>query len=295
MVKNTFLHPSTHFYRKILPLEKQTIIPIYKLSIYYKNRKSFIRLHPSKIHMQSSYLLSFLDSTSENITIDLNNSIKRQDLLSATEKMIMDGNDGCDSCYNVKIDLQNEKRKKPLNAFLIYSNSLRRKIRRKFPEYSNSDVSKLLGIMWRTASEEIKEKFFQLANEEKQRFKQQQHFSHENTLKKQESGTAENMVTQNGYYDGEWLNDINEFLQEIKEFEKDFNSELNPEDMKEDAINLINSLIEESDINHGNNWQSSSLFDDNIDINSWRDMINTITILYPDQAEKSIISVNNIH
>ncbi|KAI9302510.1 hypothetical protein BJ944DRAFT_205923 [Cunninghamella echinulata] len=292
MAKNAFLSSSTHFHRKIRPLETQTTIPIQRLSIHYKNKKSFIRLHPSKIHIQSSYFLSLLNSNCENISIGPNNNIKRQELLSATERMIMDEKNYSDSFYTGKIDLQNDKPRRPPNAFLLYSGSLRKKIRRTFPEYSNSDVSKLLGIMWRTASEEIKDKFTRLAYEEKQRHKLQ-HPNFEYNLKKQGWNSGESSASQNNLYDNEWLNDINEFLQQTKEFEKNFNGNLNPEDMKEDAIMLISSMTEDSELDTSKKWLNSSLFEDNLDPNSWMDMINSITLLYPEYTEENIHNNNN--
>jgi HMG (high mobility group) box len=49
--------------------------------------------------------------------------------------------------------------KRPMSAFLKYSQITRPQVKEQNPDMSNTDVSRLLGEMWRTASDEVREPY----------------------------------------------------------------------------------------------------------------------------------------
>ncbi|KAI0990258.1 hypothetical protein GJ496_000499 [Pomphorhynchus laevis] len=53
--------------------------------------------------------------------------------------------------------------KRPMNAFLVWSKSIRREITQKNPKLHNSEISKQLGEMWRNMSDEDKQPYIEEA------------------------------------------------------------------------------------------------------------------------------------
>ena len=49
--------------------------------------------------------------------------------------------------------------KRPMSAFLMYSNGRRAAVKKEHPEFSNGEISRLLSEMWRAAPEEEREKY----------------------------------------------------------------------------------------------------------------------------------------
>ncbi|KAI8977491.1 high mobility group box domain-containing protein [Mycotypha africana] len=55
--------------------------------------------------------------------------------------------------------------KRPTNAFILYSNALRRKLKALFPKYTNCEASKFLGAMWKSINKDIKDSYIKQAIE----------------------------------------------------------------------------------------------------------------------------------
>ena len=60
---------------------------------------------------------------------------------------------------------------RPPNAFILYSNAMRSKVRSENPALSNTEVSRLLGTMWKEVSNDIKQQYKQKASSLQDEFK----------------------------------------------------------------------------------------------------------------------------
>ncbi|KAI8334215.1 hypothetical protein BC941DRAFT_472800 [Chlamydoabsidia padenii] len=274
------------------------IIPIHKLSVLHTDNSSVLVLCPSKLRITATLFLNKIALKRDFINIDNKYRVKRQDLLAATEKMIMDSdlNLECRST-NQHLD-QNpspNSPKRPPNAFMLYSGTLRKKIKRTFPEYDNSDISKFLGIMWRSANDNIKQKFIEQACVERQRHKMQYpNFEYNSRKELSNTKSSSEHVPENIAETEEWLKEIQQFVQMTENFETTPYSSLAK--MENEALELINSIstnVELTDFgltdieqqllpNH--QWINCNLTEE-LDTRSWRDMCNSISLAYPDPEE----------
>ncbi|KAF7727808.1 hypothetical protein EC973_007039 [Apophysomyces ossiformis] len=103
--------------------------------------------------------------------------ICRQDILTAADTLLQEqlpqyDDELTDLLGQEYKDVQRGPRRPP-NAFMLYSCRLRKRIKEVFPEYSNGEVSKFLGAMWRIADTEVKQKYYKLAEEQRQRHRNQ--------------------------------------------------------------------------------------------------------------------------
>jgi transcription factor SOX7/8/10/18 (SOX group E/F) len=62
---------------------------------------------------------------------------------------------------------------RPPNAFILYSNALRSSVRQENPTLSNTEVSRLLGKMWKEVPSEMKQIYKQRASQLQEEFKQE--------------------------------------------------------------------------------------------------------------------------
>ena len=63
--------------------------------------------------------------------------------------------------------------KRPMSAFLKYSQNKRSDVKEQNPDMSNTDVSRLLGEMWRNASEEVRRPYVEDEETERALYKEQ--------------------------------------------------------------------------------------------------------------------------
>jgi len=70
------------------------------------------------------------------------------------------------------IDIENSrlKIKRPMNSFMLFSNELRPVLQSIHPDHTNNDISKLLGNIWKSMSEEQKNPYVQRAAKIKAEF-----------------------------------------------------------------------------------------------------------------------------
>eukprot|EP00980_Cylindrotheca_fusiformis_P009307 scaffold2042_cov123-Cylindrotheca_fusiformis.AAC.14 len=61
--------------------------------------------------------------------------------------------------------------KRPMSAFLYYALGKRTELKKKHPDMVNTDVSRLLGEMWRTASSEIRKPYIDKEKAEREKYK----------------------------------------------------------------------------------------------------------------------------
>ncbi|KAL7672158.1 hypothetical protein ACOME3_007052 [Neoechinorhynchus agilis] len=63
--------------------------------------------------------------------------------------------------------------KRPLSAFFIFCSDQRTKVKEKHPEFSVADISKHLGTVWATMTDEDKKQYYQRNQTEKERYQAQ--------------------------------------------------------------------------------------------------------------------------
>lgn len=61
--------------------------------------------------------------------------------------------------------------KRPMSAFLMYSNGRRAAVKKEHPEFSNGEISRLLSEMWRAAPDEERQKYIKEEFELRQKYK----------------------------------------------------------------------------------------------------------------------------
>lgn len=61
--------------------------------------------------------------------------------------------------------------KRPMSAFLAYSNKRRAMVKKKNPDLSNADTSKTLSTMWKEATDQIRQKYIKEELEQRNQYK----------------------------------------------------------------------------------------------------------------------------
>ncbi|KAI8367540.1 uncharacterized protein BYT42DRAFT_586643 [Radiomyces spectabilis] len=164
------------YHRPIQPrLNHPKALTIHHLSITYTGGKTLVKIHPSQICIGAKELITMVEEKHDYMTTSNGSCIRREDLLLAAEALLQNQTTDLDKQRTGHSYSKSSKPgpKRPSNAFMLYSSSLRKRIKTLFPEFNNSDVSKLLGAMWRSASNEVKEKYTKKANEQRMWHKEQ--------------------------------------------------------------------------------------------------------------------------
>jgi transcription factor SOX7/8/10/18 (SOX group E/F) len=78
-----------------------------------------------------------------------------------------------DSAGSIEMDAEEDVSRRPPNAFILYSQSMRTTVRQDNPTLSNNEVSRLLGKMWKEVPADIKLQFKQQASAAQEDFKRQ--------------------------------------------------------------------------------------------------------------------------
>lgn len=301
---NTSSHPSIKsnmsLYRNIESSKNSPeLFPIHKLTVFHTDKTSFLVLSPGKLRISATLFLSKIIGKGDFINIDLNHRVKRQDLLVAAESMIMEMDNNNDKRSLNQLNDQKISPKRPPNAFMLYSSTLRKRIKRTFPEYDNSNISKFLGIMWRSASSSIKQKFIKMAYEERQRHKMHYpDFEYNSAKAMTSSATAFPHAQENITENDEWIREIQQFVQQTEDFETVSYPTLAK--MESEAIELINSFSTDFDYEDSqltstehqwlpsHHWINCDTTDD-MDARNWRDMCNSISLVYPEGPEDNLV------
>jgi hypothetical protein len=143
-------------------------ISIQSLSIFndYEGN-TYMTAYPDQIVFNSKELMEVIERKNDYLIIGKNTRILLKDILLAIHNFPLNQNSGnstnCDLDTASVTTLQGPKR--PTNAFILYNNALRKKIKKMFPSFTNSETSKFLGAMWKTASKDIRDEYIQKAIE----------------------------------------------------------------------------------------------------------------------------------
>ncbi|KAI9014571.1 sex plus [Phycomyces nitens] len=163
------------YQRPIKPrLQLAPTLSVQQISVIYIKGKTALRIYPSQAFVYARDLITMVDEKRDYITVNTGSSVERKDLFSAAEcllrKEIYPDNSSKDEPMSTAQDKifrtsPEQMPKRPSNAFMIYSSTLRKRIKSTFPEYTNSDISKLLGAMWKNAGSDVKKEYMEKANE----------------------------------------------------------------------------------------------------------------------------------
>lgn len=171
------------YQRPIQPKHPYAQRIVYRIAVTRAGNLTNIFILPNEIKIKAKDLITMINEKQEYITAGSgDNNVRRQDLLLATEALLeqhqgeraADPQDNEDMCWSTTSiqSPSSERIRRPANAFMIYASVMRKRVRSLFPEYSNQEVSKLLGALWRTASNDIKTKYQKIAEEERLLHKQ---------------------------------------------------------------------------------------------------------------------------
>lgn len=158
----------------IRPLKPKSILPMQNLTIQSLSFNqdtdgiTFVTINPDHITLNSRELISMIEEKRDRIDAGNNGYILGKDILTAihnhptkSDKTKASKNDNHDDHYVLKI----QEPKRPSNAFILYNIALRKKVKSLFPCYSNSDVSKIVGGMWKSVGNSEKDKYIKQAIE----------------------------------------------------------------------------------------------------------------------------------
>ncbi|KAG2233422.1 hypothetical protein INT48_007452 [Thamnidium elegans] len=169
-MKNSLYSNSTPFIRQLKPkvsFPKKTL-RIQNLSFSSDlEGKTLIKIYPSQVLITSKELIEMIEEKRESIQVENSTCVLRENILVAIH------NFACEEDTSVPI-IQgsvlsnvspNVEARRPTNAFILYRTALRKKIKSLFPSFSNSDISKFTGAMWKAADKEVKDKYVKQAME----------------------------------------------------------------------------------------------------------------------------------
>lgn len=290
-MKSSFYSKSRPLIRQLKPkltLPKQTL-SIQKLTFSNdKEGKTFVTIYPSQVHITSRDLIQMIEEKKENIPIKNNTCVLREDILFAIHDFACDEsisapkNQGSNTSNTVQLI----EPKRPTNAFILYRTALRKKIKALFPSFSNSDISKFTGAMWKAADKEVKEKYIKQAMECRALHKQMYPDFEYNTKKENSEQTVSACQKHtrlgdnwDNYFDWCLQNAVMELsdtdistmgdLKNIQAQSTWNNSGINS---NEDSLSLNNLLLE--------GYQES---------NEWKEVCNIVSQFFPEDSDQNTL------
>lgn len=188
---------SSNRYIKPKPVHKPSKrLPIYGLTFSFKQEETRIFIDPSNICIKAKEILDMIDSKNE--FINLANSdfcIQKNDVFSALQLYADERIPSSETTLTfTKINLNFQQPKRPTNAFILYRSAWGKIVRVMFPEFNNSQVSKLLGAMWKWSSKQLKEKYIQQADMYRKAYKEK-YPNHVYNTKKVERSNAIHLLS----------------------------------------------------------------------------------------------------
>lgn len=169
MKKSTCQRPTF----SIRPLKPKSVSPmrtacIQNLSISNDHEgNTYVTVYPNQIVFNSKELIDVIERKSDCLILGESTCIDLKDILLAIYNFPSDQNGGSSNNYDFDpmSTATPQEPKRPTNAFILYNNALRKKIKKLFPSFTNSETSKFLGAMWKTATKDVRELYIQKAVE----------------------------------------------------------------------------------------------------------------------------------
>lgn len=160
-----------HQYRRPIRSRSQgpSVLFVQKLSITHAGTQSYLKIHPSQTKIPVEDLLSMVLEKRNYLVTASGEHVQRQDLLSAASHLLEEGGSqhiaSTGATYSDPLPWNADEPRRPSNAFILYSNATRKRLQEIFPEYPNSEISKVLGALWSSAPDNVKRKYTEKAEE----------------------------------------------------------------------------------------------------------------------------------
>ncbi|OBZ89248.1 Transcription factor SOX-6 [Choanephora cucurbitarum] len=128
---------------------------------------TILTVFPGAVSIQAKELINMVRENFNEIFIDGSTCILREEILKAIHDYPSDSRYTVSekSVMSSSNPSKTHEPKRPTNAFIIYNNDHRKKIKMLFPEFNNSEVSKLLGAIWKSIGSEVKDTYIRKAIE----------------------------------------------------------------------------------------------------------------------------------
>ncbi|KAJ8669018.1 hypothetical protein QAD02_000277 [Eretmocerus hayati] len=124
--------------------------------------KKLKRRSPIKVDSKQALTLAALGLMKQRAVVDEGEN----NIGCCTDESGCDGLLGDDVVGSGTVGSGNERKiPRPANAFMLFANEWRKKLAVENPHESNKDISVRLGVMWKTMSKDVKEKYFELARQ----------------------------------------------------------------------------------------------------------------------------------
>lgn len=133
-------------------------------------------INPDLVTLNSKELISMIEEKRDRIKAGNKGYILGKDILTAIHNHPnrsdnTKASSNRDSNDHHALKLKGPKR--PANAFILYNIALRKKVKNLFPNYSNSDVSKIIGGMWKSVGKSEKDEYIKQAIQCRKKHKEQ--------------------------------------------------------------------------------------------------------------------------
>jgi hypothetical protein len=128
---------------------------------------TYVTAYPNQVVFNSKELMEVIERKNDHLIAGKNTRILLKDILLAIHNFPSDQSSGNSSNYDFdSVSIATPQGpKRPTNAFILYNNALRKKIKKLFPSFTNSETSKFLGAMWKAATKDIRDEYVQKAVE----------------------------------------------------------------------------------------------------------------------------------
>ncbi|KAI9478630.1 MAG: hypothetical protein EXX96DRAFT_595847 [Benjaminiella poitrasii] len=153
------------------PLRPKSTSPMHTVSVQnisFQNdieRNTFIVIYPSQIMLDCRDLILMIEEKKDYIIVGNTSYILRKDILKAIQNYPFVNSKSETAKFEPRSSdkSKEDQPKRPTNAFILYNNDLRKKVKTLFPNFSNSDISKLLGAMWKAVDGGIRDEYVKQA------------------------------------------------------------------------------------------------------------------------------------
>ncbi|PHZ09124.1 sex plus protein [Rhizopus microsporus ATCC 52813] len=147
--------------------DSSKVLPVDDLLLLQEQGETSILISPSNVRIKAKDILNMIDNRQDFITLPDNDyCILRNDIFSVLHAY---GDRQADQhtveLFLMDIDFDVSTSKRPTNAFILYRTAWGKTVRSMFPEFNNSQISKILGAMWKWSGNQVKDKYIQRANE----------------------------------------------------------------------------------------------------------------------------------